>query len=282
MERIVACPNGTSLAIDEIGPGDGPLLLQLEGHMAQLVATPRSYCERLAGLGYRVVRVDNRDAGRSTRFPGAGYTLADMAEDVHGLLQVLGSPAVVCGRSMGGAIAQLLALAHPEDVLGLGLFFTYAKQVPAGLLPPPRPAPFGDAESYRRWEHASLRPIAGPDYPFAPEYIDELAATAWARAGAVDWDGYERQRRAMWLTPPWASRLAQVSVPVAIVHGEQDSVITLPAARALQRALPQAVLRVVPGMGHQQPPELDELFVAATLHAADQGGELAENAPHTH
>ncbi len=263
-QRTVPLPGGTRLRIDEVGDPAGPLILQLEGHMAQLVATPSSYCKRLAQRGFRVVRVDNRDVGGSSRFAGSDYTLVDMARDVHELLAVLGSAAVVCGRSMGGAIAQLLAVEYPQDVLGLGLFFTYAKEDAAVARPLPiGPAPFDDEESFLAWERATLPGIAGSEHPFSQEYIEWLARTSWDRG--VDWAGFERQRRAMALTDPWADRLAEVDVPTVIVHGEQDTVIPLHRAERLRELLPCATLHVVPGMGHQQPPALDELFAAATL-----------------
>lgn len=237
-------------------------MLQLEGHMAQLIATPESFCDKLAQHGVRVVRVDNRDVGRSQRFPGVDYTLADLAEDVHGLITALGGPAFVCGRSMGGAVAQLLALAHPQDVLGLGLFFTFAK---AGDDPPPRPvdpAPFTDEDGFVAWQQAGLPGIAGPAHPFTADYVDWISRASWRRG--VDWDGFERQRRAMALTPPWAHRLGEITVPVVIVHGAQDPIVPVAAAYRLKDALPQASLHIVPGLGHQQPPALDDLFVAAT------------------
>lgn len=270
MERIVTVANGTRLCIDERGPAEGPLLVQLEGHMAQLIATPLSSCERLAGLGMRVVRVDNRDVGGSQRFPGVDYTLSQMAEDVHGLIQVLGGPAVVCGRSMGGAVAQILALTHPEDVTGLGLFFTPVKHETSGTPLPLTPSPFHGEEEFVAWQHKALPAIAGSAYPHPPEHIEWLARTMWSRG--VAWDGFERQRRAIGLQPPWAARLPQVRVPVAIVHGEQDGVVPVAAAHRLAALLPHARCYLVPGLGHRQPPELDDLFVRATLQAAGRVG----------
>lgn len=261
MERLITTANGTRLGIDDRGDPTAPLVLQVEGHMAQLVSTPVSYCDRLVERGLRVIRVDNRDVGRSQRFPDTDYTLEDMAEDLFGLLTVLERPAVVCGRSMGGAIAQLLALAHPSHVSGLGLFFTFARDV-ATAPDPIDPAPFADEASFLAWERASLPGIAGSGYPYSAEYVDGLAHTMWARG--VDWLGFERQRRAMALTAPWAPRLPEITAPVAIVHGAEDPVIPVGAAHRLRDALPHASLRVVSDLGHQQPAELDDLFLAAT------------------
>lgn len=263
MERVVRLANGSVLCVDERGDAHAPLILQIEGHMAQLVSTPETYVDRLVEIGYRVVRVDNRDVGRSARFDGAAYTLADMAEDLHHLLADLGGPAVVCGRSMGGAVAQLLALAHPDDVVGLGLFFTWAGSMTGGLEPEPRPAPFRDEESFLAWELDSLPRIAGSAHPFGRDEIETLARHLWQRG--VSWDGYERQRRAIATTPPWASRLGEIAVPAVVVHGTEDPVIPVSAGEQLAGLIPGAELRLVDGMGHQQPPALDEFFLEATV-----------------
>ncbi|GAB47275.1 alpha/beta fold hydrolase [Mobilicoccus pelagius] len=265
MERLVTCPNGTTLCIDERGDEDGPLVVQLEGHSAQLVSTPESFCDRLAGRGFRIVRVDSRDVGRSSRFDGVEYTLADMVEDVHGLLQTLGRPAVVCGRSMGGAIAQLLALTHPDDVRGLGLFFTFAKETVGPPPAPVTPAPFTDLPTYLDWERRALPTIAGPRFPFSPEYVTWHAETTWRRG--VSWAGMERQRRAMGLQDPWADRLGRLDVPVVVVHGTDDPVVPVAAAHRLGEFVSHADVRLVVGLGHQQPEELDDVFVAATRDA---------------
>lgn len=263
MERTLTVANGTRLCIDEIGSAGSPLIVHLEGHMAQLISTPRSYAERLAESGYRVVRVDNRDVGGSDRFPGVAYTLTDMVEDVHGLIAELGGPALVCGRSMGGAIAQLLTLMYPGDVAGLGLFFTFATERPSRAPGPVAQAPFHDEVSFLAWERQSLPTIAGSGYPYPPDDITWLASTMWRRG--VDWGGFERQRRAMGEQAPWADRLGDIAVPTVIVHGDEDPVVPVESSRRLAELIPGADLRIVPGMGHQQPPELDEFFVAATL-----------------
>ncbi len=269
MERPIDLDNGTRLCVDEMGPAGGGLVVQLEGHMAQLISTPASYCERLAEAGLRCVRVDNRDVGRSSRFPGVEYTLTEMADDVHALVAALGPPAVVVGRSMGGAIAQLLALSHPDDVLGLGLFYTFAKET-AWHQRPPDTAPFDDEASWVAWERATLPAIAGSAHPFTESQIDALAHATWARG--VDWAGFERQRRASEITDAWAHRLGEIRVPCAILHGAEDALIAPSAARRLHEALPDATLTVVPGLGHQQPPALDDLFAGLTLDLAHRAG----------
>ncbi|MBK7722123.1 MAG: alpha/beta fold hydrolase [Austwickia sp.] len=276
MERIVTVANGTRLCIDELGDPAGPLTVQLEGHMAQLVATPSSFCQRLADRGVHVVRVDHRDVGRSQRFPGVDYDLQDMAEDTHGLVAELGRPAIVCGRSMGGMIAQLLALTHPGDVAALGLFYTAAGSARAGQSDPEPMAEFPDLDAYTRWQATGLPGIAGPAYPASLTDIAEVSRRSWQRG--VDAAGFTRQARALARTPDWRSRLAEIAVPVTIVHGDADPVIPLPAAHELQALIPGSVLTVVPGMGHQQPVELDAFFADVVTDLRAQTAEARDDA----
>lgn len=267
MEQIVEVGNGSRLCVESFGDPANPLALQIEGHLAQLIATPASYCEQLADRGWHVVRFDNRDVGRSQRFPRVRYTLADLVDDTHHLIATYGVPAVVCGRSMGGMVAQLLALAYPDDVAGLGLFFTRPRPA-AGLPRTPRQVERAAAAAYPTftseaqfvaWEQQTLPGIAGPAYPFTRAYIDELATTMWRRG--VDSGGYARQAAAMVLTPDWSDRLHEIAVPTAIVHGEQDPIVPVHCAQELHDLIAGSSLHIVPGLGHQQPPELDAVFV---------------------
>lgn len=273
MQRLLTTPTGTTLCVEQTGVATGPLVLALEGHSAQLIQTPSAWARTLAGAGCHVVRVDNRDVGRSQRFDVPGqdaYTLADMAQDVHGLLEVLDAgPAVVCGHSMGGAVAQLLALDHPEDVVGLVLMSTWAASAPAA----PRsavPAPFTDEEGFVAYEQVALPRGAGSRYPLVPSQVEALARAMWARG--VDWDGIERQSLAISRTPPWAHRLAELAarcrageLGVDIIHGTQDTTVDPAAAAALHQALPGSRLHLVPGMGHLWPAALAVPVAEAAL-----------------
>jgi pimeloyl-ACP methyl ester carboxylesterase len=299
VEQIITVPTPqgtTELCIETFGNPADPLMIQIEGHMAQLISTPRSYCEQLAERGFHVVRFDNRDVGRSQRFPGVAYTLADMADDVHGLITKLGGgPAYVCGRSMGGQIAQLLALAYPDDVAGLVLFFTLARakrrapearddgsnessvaasgagaEETSTIEPEPEWAQFRDEEDFVAWQQQTLPGTAGRNYPFSKAAIDLLAREMWRRG--VDTAGYARQTRAMAITPPWADRLASLTIPSLVIHGDEDCVIPISRGRELVDRLPNVELLIVPGMGHQQPPELDSYFVDAVVGLCRRAG----------
>lgn len=241
-------------------------MIHIEGHGAQLISVPESYCQRLAQAGFQVIRFDNRDVGRSSRTP-CPYDLRDMANDVAALIANYGSPAVLTGRSMGGAIAQLVTLEHPELVAGLGLFFTYAKSVTSSVSPL-RDAPYNSAGEFKQWHFQQINKIAGSQYPWDHRQLTALVASCWRRG--FSWEGLERQRQAMERTRPWAKRLEEIKVPVSIVHGEEDRVIPVSAGKQLHRLIPQSRLHLVPGMGHQQPPQAEELFIRATLEAAGQ------------
>ncbi|WP_288765756.1 alpha/beta fold hydrolase, partial [uncultured Varibaculum sp.] len=209
-------------------------------------------------------RFDNRDVGRSSPTPYP-YDLRDMAADVAALIRFYGSPATVTGRSMGGAIAQLLALDFPQLVSGLGLFFTYAKNS-SQLVKPVRKAPFSNRDQFLAWHFRQITEIAGSKYPWKEKRLHDLVTRCWQRG--FSWKGTERQRQAMERTAPWAQRLGEIQVPVSIVHGEEDPVIPAAAGQELHRLIQHSQLHLVPGMGHQQPLEVNDLFLKATLEAA--------------
>src|SRR5687767_13554828 len=102
---------GITLCYDEFGDPDDPVMLLVMGLGFQLVHWPEAFCTQLAAEGFRVIRFDNRDAGRSTHLPGRRYALEDLADDALGLLDALGvESAHVVGASMGGMVAQLMAI----------------------------------------------------------------------------------------------------------------------------------------------------------------------------
>lgn len=259
-EQLVPIAGG-ELCITRQGDPSAPQVVHLEGHRAQLLSVPDAYLDALVAAGMQVVCVDNRDVGRSFR-ASEDYTLADMAEDIHQLIAYLGGPAIITGRSMGGAIAQLLALNHPEDVTGLGLFYTFAlseQRTPSAATP----APFSDRESFIDYELRELPRIAGSGYPMYPDEIRELAEHMWERG--VSWEGWERQRRAMEATEPWADRLAEIAVPTVVVHGSEDPIIPPRFGSELAAEIQGAEFHLVEGMGHQQPSGLSGFFAELTM-----------------
>lgn len=258
-ELVPTCAG--ELCITRHGDPAGPLVLHLEGHRAQLISLPSAYLKILSDAAMHSVCVDNRDVGKSFRAQSS-YTLEDMAEDIHQLIAHLGRPAIITGRSMGGAIAQLLALKYPEDVAGLGLFYTFALSEPRTATPPGA-VPFANRTQFIDYQLRELPTIAGSRYPMDREEICTLANAMWDRG--VSWAGWERQRQAMEATAPWADRLSEIAVPTVIIHGGEDPIIDPRFARDLANAITTADLHIIDGLGHQQPTELSELFADLTL-----------------
>jgi pimeloyl-ACP methyl ester carboxylesterase len=270
-----------SIAYDTFGePGDPPLLLVI-GLGAQLIGWHEDLCAMLAGRGRYVIRYDNRDCGLSTRFDDrpvdigqftaavrsgdisaaqamAPYSLRDMAEDGLGLLTALGiAKAHVVGSSMGGMIAQTMAIEHPDRMLTLTSMMsstgepTYGRSTPAAqhALFAPRPS---DREGYIA---SSERELTWSSKRYAdPEAIRELAARSYDRAYYPA--GIGRQIGAMTLAGSRADALRTLPVPTLVIHGLDDTLIDPSGGRRTAELVPGARLLLVPDMGHDRPREL--------------------------
>lgn len=268
IDTLVETMNGTRLCIQVFGDPQAPLQVQLEGNGAQLVSLSRQFCVDLAARGFRVVRVDHRDSGLSQRFPDTRYDLSALAEDTHGLIDMFGGePAVVCGRSLGGMVAQLLALRHPESVQALGLFYTSPRP---GLAMDDLgdPEPMKSEAEYVEDFVNGVRPLAGSIYPYDVAELQRLGHKLFARS--QDPEATHRLTRAMALTPDWSGDLGRILAPTAILHGDEDPLFPLEVGEELHRRIPASMLRVLWGMGHGQPAQLDNVFVdtCATLGGA--------------
>jgi len=241
------------------GDPDRPALLLIMGLGFQLVHWPDAFCQQLADRGYYVVRFDNRDAGRSTHLPGARYTLQDIADDAVGLLDSLGiDSAHVVGASMGGMVAQLIAIGHPSRVRSLASLMSTTGRCGKGKT------------ALRVYRHmASRRPRTEPEAiqrrvrvfldvgstAFAQD-IDEIhRATALAYHRDRDArGGRRRQHRAVRTAGDRTARLAQISVPTLVIHGTVDAMCHPSGGEATAQAIPGARLELIDGMGHDFPP----------------------------
>lgn len=249
--------NGIELEYDERGAPDDPPMLLIMGLGAQMTDWPPEFCDLLAARGYRVIRFDNRDSGLSGDGPD-GYRLADMAADTAGLLDALGIDAAhVVGVSMGGMIGQQLTLDFPDRVRSLCSIMSTTGDPEAGRSTPQalavllRPPATGRDAAV---EGAVLvsRTIGSPGFPVDE---DELRRRATAKIDrAFRPDGTARQYAAIMASPDRTPRLGGITVPVAVVHGAEDPLITLSGGEATAAAIPGASLTVVPGMGHDLPP----------------------------
>ncbi len=257
MDRMPsATANGVELEYETFGDRSGAPLLLIGGLGTQLVTWDEAFCELLAGRGFNVIRFDNRDAGLST-WPESPYTLDDMAADAAGLVDALGIPAAhIVGASMGGFLAQLVALDHPEHVLSL----TSIMSGPSGE-DQVQPTPEAQALLFTpvpptREERIALALVAkqtllGPDDPYDEAY--ERAKASCAIDRAYHPAGFARQLQAILAAPSRIPRLAAVRVPTLVVHGDADILVPVENGRMVAAAIPGARLLEIRGMGHDLP-----------------------------
>jgi pimeloyl-ACP methyl ester carboxylesterase len=266
---------GVELEYEVVGDRGARPLLLVQGLGAQLVSVEEGFCVELVARGFLVIRFDNRDVGLSTRLDGAGppdlaaiwqgdhaslaYTLDDMADDAAGLLDAIGVPAAhLAGISLGGMIAQLVAIRHPEKVLSLASIMstTGDRRVGqpsaegAGVLFTPMPA---ERERYLEQAVANARlALAGSAFPLDPDAIRRGAARSYDRA--YDPAGVARQLAAALAAGDRTEALRSLRVPALVVHGEVDRIIGVDGGEATAAAIPGARLLRVPGLGHELPP----------------------------
>lgn len=274
--RATVAP-GVELAYDVMGQG-APLLL-IMGIGAQRVFWDDRLCAQLAARGFRVIRYDHRDIGESSRLDHlaappplptlarrianlpitAPYTLSDMARDAAGLLDHLGvERAHVAGVSMGGMIAQHLAIEHAPRVLSLAsimstpgsrrhFFLTRPAALRTLLTPIPR-----DIDAAADHVVRLFTTIGGPGYPPDADALRAIGRIAFTRGASPR--GFMRHLAAICASGDRTRRLAGVRIPTLILHGADDPLIAAAAGRATARAIPDARLHIIPGMGHHMPP----------------------------
>lgn len=270
--------NGIEIEYEVFGTGR-PLLL-IMGLGMQMVAWDEEFIELLVAEGHQVVRFDNRDIGLSTRVGGPAdlmaalsgdpaavpYTLSDMAADTAGLLDTLGwESAHVVGISMGGMVAQTLAIEHPGRIRTL----TSMMSTPSIALAPPTEAamaallgpPARDREEAIANAAAVWQVIGSPGYDFDHERVARVAGLSYERG--YDPAGSTRQLIAIMTAPDRTERLRELTVPTLVMHGDEDPLITPPGGVATADAIPGAKLLTFPGMGHDLPRELWPVFVTA-------------------
>jgi pimeloyl-ACP methyl ester carboxylesterase len=278
------------LAYETFGDPSDPTMLLVMGLGAQLLLWDEGLCELLAGRRFHVVRFDNRDVGLSTKLEDAptpdigaalagdtssiAYTLEDMADDAVGLLDQLGvERAHVVGASMGGMIAQAMAIRNPERLLSLTSIFstTGARSVGQPLdealavLLAPAPA---DRESYVEFHVKVARTIGSPKYPTGEQRLRERAGQIFDRSHYPQ--GMARQLVAILSASDRSGALGSVQVPTLVIHGKDDPLVQFTGGEATARAIPGAELLAIDGMGHDLPEELWSRFVDAIVANAER------------
>jgi pimeloyl-ACP methyl ester carboxylesterase len=261
-ERIVNA-NGVDLCVGTFGDPADPAVLLIMGSSASMDWWPDEFCARLAGGRRFVIRYDHRDTGRSVSYkPGApGYTGDDLAEDAAALIPALHlSRAHLVGMSMGGAIAQLVALDYPERVSSLTLIATSAAvsgpDAPDFVPMTAEAAARFAAIATPEWTDRAavidyivdLERVAAGSRPFAEAEWRQLAGQAVDRTTSVE--SFLTNHNALEDDGRIAS-LASLKVPTLVVHGTEDPVLPYPNGVALAGAIPGARMLTVEGMGHE-------------------------------
>jgi pimeloyl-ACP methyl ester carboxylesterase len=273
-ERIVSA-NGIELCHETFGDSRRPALSLIMGLGFQLVHWPDEFCKRIADRGFYVVRFDNRDAGRSTHLPGADYTLADMAADAIGLLDVLGiRRAHVAGASMGGMIAQVMAARYPSRVLSLASLMSTTGRRGKG-----RTSPWLIRHMLSRGartEHQAIerrtRLFAAIGSPGFEQDVNEIRRTT-ALSFRRDPDhraGRRRQYEAVRAAGDRTDELAQITAPTVVIHGMADRMCHYSGGQATADAISGARLLLIPGMGHDLPPGAWPTIVDAIVENASR------------
>ncbi|MCW2797492.1 alpha/beta fold hydrolase [Nocardioides sp.] len=271
-------------------PDDEPLLLVM-GLGGPMTWWDPELCRMLARRGFFVIRYDNRDTGRSSRIEGrvrrstlirafAGrrvrppYTMADLAGDAFGLLDHLGiESAHVAGVSMGGMIAQTMAIEQPKRLRSLtSIMSTTGKRTVGWQHPSLLPTLIGSRgagrEAYVRASAATWKLIGSPGFPQSDEAVEKRAGETFDRG--VSASGVMRQMLAVITQPNRSVRLRGVHLPTMVIHGLADRMVHVSGGRATAAAIPGAELLLIDGMGHDLPVSLFDTFVESIRRTADR------------
>lgn len=289
--------NGIQIEYETFGdPNDRPLLL-IMGLGAQMVLWEEAFCEALASQGHFVVRFDNRDVGLSTKLDEHGapnvldliqrsrageavaapYSLDDMADDAAGLLDAIGlDDAHVCGASMGGMIAQTLAIRHPARLRSL---ISIMSTTGNPTLPPPTPEamavlltpPPSDRAGNIERSVAAWKVIGSPSFGFDADRIRRRAARQFDRCFHPA--GVSRQIAAITTNGSRVEALRSVATPTLVIHGDADPLVPVEGGHDTAKSVPGAELLLIEGMGHDLHPHIwSRLVRAVSEHTAKADG----------
>ena len=284
-------PARIEIAYERFGDPSAPPVLLIMGLGAQMLGWHDDFCEALVAHGLHVVRFDNRDVGLSTHLAtapvpnffaalagdlaSASYTLSDMAADAVGLLDALGLEAAhIVGASMGGFIAQTMAIEHPARVRSLTSIMSSTGDRTVGQLAPEAMAMFAappvtNREQATERAVANFRIIGSPGYPFDAAGVADRAGRAYDRA--FDPLGMMRQAVAVIASGDRTARLRSLGVPALVLHGAEDKMCHVSGAHATAAAIPGAKLVVFDGMGHDLPRALWSVMVGHIAEVVASG-----------
>ena len=294
MPRIQS--NQIEIEYEQFGPASGDPLLLIMGLGAQMIHWDEAFIGLFVDRGYQVTRFDNRDVGLSTKLEAAGpanvlevmrqaregqspdvpYTLDDMADDTAGLLDGLEIDAAhVVGASMGGMVAQALAIRHPARVRSL---VSIMSSTGNPELPPAKPdamallmrPPAQDRETAIEYNIEGRRMLSGPAHPFDEERARMNAERAYDRCFYPAGQG--RQTAAIMAHGSRTEALSKLDVPTLVIHGDCDPLVPIEAGQDTARCVPGADLLVVEGMGHDLHPAVWPRIVDSIHQHTEKAG----------
>ncbi|WP_077006463.1 alpha/beta fold hydrolase [Saccharothrix sp. ALI-22-I] len=287
-ERILRA-NGVDLCVETFGSPADPAVLLIAGASGSMLSWGDEFCVRLAAAARYVIRYDHRDTGRSVTYPPGepGYEFLDLVADAVGVLDALAvSQAHVVGISMGGGIAQLVALDFADRVVSLTLISTSPAGPGEPDLPPMSPAlveyfagggmsapDWGDRDAVVEYLVAAERPFAGAR-PVDVGAAREVAGRVFDRAVNIASSGNHFRVGG---GESWRGRLASTKVPTLVVHGDVDPLVPLGHAEAMVREVPGARLVVLEDTGHELPSGVWDVVISALVEHT--GGEGRVGAP---
>ena len=289
--------NGIAIEYETHGPHDGAPILMIMGLGWQLTRWPRQMIANLVAAGHRVITFDNRDIGLSQKMDALGppnlpeivaarmagrtaiapYALDDMARDAVGVLDELGiQRAHIVGASMGGMIGQLVAADHSARALSLTSIMSSSANP---TLPPPRPEamalfatrppdPKSDFEGFVTRGISTGRVLESPAFPETDEALRARVIADYERCYHPP--GFARQYAAIIAAPDRRPKLNKLKLPVVVLHGADDPLVPVEAGRDTAQNTPGSEIQIVPGMGHDFPPQLDRVISDAILRAVQR------------
>lgn len=290
--------NGIKIEVEDTGTAPvaqgttRPVVLLIMGLGMQLIAWPIDLVQALVNAGYRVVRFDNRDIGLSQHFDDAGvpnilwaglktrlglpvraaYSLTDMAHDAIGVLDALNiDKAHIVGVSMGGMIAQRVALAAPERCLSLTSIMSSSgarglpetrPHVVRSLIS--RPASL-DPQAIGDFYVKLIKVIGSPAFPVPEAEVRARAALTFKRSYHPQ--GMMRQMMAIMADTGRANELKDVTVPTLVVHGTKDVLVPFACGQDTAKRIPASRFVPIEGLGHNLPPgAVERLLVSMIAH----------------
>jgi pimeloyl-ACP methyl ester carboxylesterase len=277
MRHMFASNGSYDIYYDTTGDPSGRPLLLIRGLGTQCISWEPGLLDAFADAGFFVIRFDNRDVGLSTKSPqGAQYSLSDMADDAIAVLDAVGvSRAHVFGISLGGMIAQTLAIERPDRVASLtSVMSTTGDPAITGRTSPEvlallTTAPPATRDEYIAHSVESRRMYCGPLYDEAVQR--EVSANEYDRCFYPR--GAAAQARAVAASGDRTERLRTVSVPTTVIHGAADPLIVPAGGEATAAAIKDARLVILDDMGHNLPPAYWPTYVAEVAALADRADE---------